>query len=110
MLDDNFFERLNLQSVVSFLLYGSEYTEIIDGTTLERIEKFQKEAMKGLKEFQNTVSSKNWKKLNLEQCQTKLEEFSESIIVNYGKSEDIHFELGIKVGFILATQLFCLKR
>ena len=54
----------------------------------------------GITEFANSIFQQK------ELSQTIIDELSEQLIIDYGKSEDIYLELGLKIGFLLAIQLW----
>ena len=92
LYDKNPFERIDVQQITSFLLFGEECYQK-DGTYEERLGKVEKNMLKALEEFRD----KKMEYLNAE------EELQEALTIH----EEICTERGIKLGAKLMHQLLC---
>lgn len=105
MCFNNYLDRLNWKNVLSFIVYGAEVedeeeTTMIKSNLLKRISDYEKKCGKDITEFANSILQQK------ELSETIIDELSEQLITDYGKSEDIYLELGLKIGFLLAIQLW----
>ena len=73
---------------------------MLKSNLLKRISDYEKKCGKDITEFANSIFQQK------ELSQTIIDELSEQLIIDYGKSEDIYLELGLKIGFLLAIQLW----
>ncbi|WP_289749097.1 hypothetical protein [Thomasclavelia cocleata] len=101
---NNYLDRLNWKNVLSFIVYGAENEDeeetMLKSNLLKRISDYEKKCGKDITEFANSIFQQK------ELSQTIIDELSEQLIIDYGKSEDIYLELGLKIGFLLAIQLW----
>lgn len=107
MCFNNYLDRLNWKNILSFIVYGSEVedeeeTTMIKSNLLKRISDYEKKCGKDITEFANSILQQK------ELSETIIDELAEQLITDYGKSEDIYLELGLKIGFLLAIQLWYL--
>lgn len=105
MCFNNYLDRLNWKNVLSFIVYGAEVedeeeTTMIKSNLLKRISDYEKKCGKDITEFANSILQQK------ELSETIIDELAEQLITDYGKSEDIYLELGLKIGFLLAIQLW----
>ena len=101
---NNYLDRLNWKNVLSFIVYGAENEDeeetMLKSNLLKRISDYEKKCGKDITEFANSIFQQK------ELSQTIIDELSEQLIIDYGKSEDIYLELGLKIGFLLTIQLW----
>ena len=101
---NNYLDRLNWKNFLSFIVYGAENEDeeetMLKSNLLKRISDYEKKCGKDITEFANSIFQQK------ELSQTIIDELSEQLIIDYGKSEDIYLELGLKIGFLLAIQLW----
>lgn len=105
MCFNNYLDRLNWKNILSFIVYGAEVedeeeTTMIKSNLLKRISDYEKKCGKDITEFANSILQQK------ELSETIIDELAEQLITDYGKSEDIYLELGLKIGFLLAIQLW----
>lgn len=103
---NDYLDRLDWKNILSFIAYGAGYEEkknsIIKSNLSERISDYEKKCSKSITEFANSIRQQK------EVSETIIDELSEQLIVDYGKSEDAYLELGLKIGFLLAIELLYL--
>lgn len=105
MCFNNYLDRLNWKNILSFIVYGAEVedeeeTTMIKSNLLKRISDYEKKCGKDIIKFANSILQQK------ELSETIIDELAEQLITDYGKSEDIYLELGLKIGFLLAIQLW----
>ena len=99
MYDKSCLNRINWENILSFIMYGVEDEEekifIMKSDLLEQINNYQQKCNEDIKKFANTIQKR------------KLEEneLSEDLVIDHGKLEDTFLKFGLKIGFLLASQL-----
>lgn len=108
---NDYLDRLDWRNVLSFIVYGAEVENEEETTMIKsksnlskRISDCEKKCSKDIIEFANSIHQYQQKELS----ETIIDELSEQLIVDYGKSEDAYLELGLKIGFLLTIQLLYL--
>lgn len=86
------FGRLNIQSIREFLLHGCDSTEIDSKSYAERLRMTENTMLKFL----------HGKFPDNEEC----EKVTDKIYDYAGAMQDVHMEIGLQCGFILAMQVY----
>ncbi len=107
MYDKSCLNRINWENILSFIMYGVEDEEekifIMKSDLLEQINNYQQKCNEDIKKFANTIQKRKLEENELSEL--LIDELSEDLVIDHGKLEDTFLKFGLKIGFLLASQL-----
>lgn len=98
--------RSDLNSLVHFMLYAAERTQVADaGTVDERRKKYDDDFFDTFEKFCKEAKSSSWKNLSEEEIENKLGAVWDGLLSARGSLLELYFEMGVRVAFALAQDL-----
>lgn len=107
MFDEEYFNRVNVQQLVSFFQYGAGKCESEEGTLEERCHRWNMRFMKELAAYRDAVLAEDWSRFRTkEEKDNRTEELFQNIISAQCALEDVALEAGIRTGLLLHREFF----
>lgn len=103
---NDYLSRLNWEDILNFIAYGAgnekEKNSMIKSSLSDRVNDYEKKYSKNIIDFANAIHQQQ------ELSEAIIDELSEQLIIDCGKSKDVYLELGLKIGFLLTMELLYL--